>query len=268
MAFKIARLFQKWLSYLDGVFFHERCRVCSNLLPPAVLAAEHYSMEAVEIPKAICFQCWRQALASNPTIELCHLKAQSLKIASGRLYTGPVKRLIYKLKYDNDRLLAYDLALLMEKAWTLLAIHYADEPVLLVPIPLHSERQWQRGYNQAEELTKHLSSRLEIPMESRALKRVKKTQAQFGLSRIARMQNMTDAFVATDKYIAGRHVVLIDDVYTSGATLMEAAQAVLSAGALSVAATTVARAVLQEKKSVCSKTSPVCLDFPALHEKR
>ncbi|MBX9879319.1 MAG: ComF family protein [Candidatus Obscuribacterales bacterium] len=256
MALKIGRLFQTWLNYLDGIFFHERCRVCTKLLPPSVLAAEHYSVRTEEIPKAICFECWRQALASNPTIELCPLKnAPSLKIASGRLYTGHIKRLIYKLKYDNDRLLAYDLALLVEKAWRLIAHNYVDEPVVLIPIPLHSERLWQRGYNQAEEIAKHLSTRVEAPVETRALKRVKNTEAQFGLSRLARLQNMNDAFVAGGKFCVGRHVILIDDVYTSGATLVEAAQEILDSGALSVLALTVARAVFKEK-TACGKSLP------------
>ncbi|MBX9770668.1 MAG: ComF family protein [Candidatus Obscuribacterales bacterium] len=244
MALRIARIFQRWLSFLDGVFFHERCRVCSKLLPPSVLASEHYLVPTIDIPKAICFECWRQTLACNPTIELCPMKHPgSLPIASGRLYTGPIKRLIYKLKYDDDRLLAYDLALLMQKAWSLLA---DDEQVVLVPVPLHPDRLWERGYNQAEEIARHLSTRIEVPVESRALKRIKKTQAQFGLSRIARMQNMSDAFVGDSKFASGRHVVLVDDVYTSGATLSEAADALLRAGAASVSAIAVCRAVLKD----------------------
>jgi ComF family protein len=258
MALKIARLFRHWLNYLDGILFHERCRVCSNLLPPVVLTAEHYLVDYADVPKTICIECWRKTLASNPTIESCPIKnGRSLRIASGRLYTGVIKRLIYKLKYDNDRLLSYDLALLMERAWSLIAKDYADERVLLVPIPLHPERLWQRGYNQAEEIAKHLSTRIEVPVESRALKRVKNTQAQFGLTRVARLQNMTEAFLGTSKLISGRHVVLIDDVYTSGATLAEATEAVLCAGALSVVALTVARAVLKDREPVCNKSLPV-----------
>lgn len=247
MVRKIARLLRRWLGYLDGVLFHERCRVCSNLLPPTILIAEHYLVAQADVPKAVCIECWRHTLASNPTIELCPLKDGSLSIASGRLYTGAVKRLIYKLKYDNDRLLACDLSLLMDRAWSLLRHNYADEPVLLVPIPLHPERLWQRGYNQAEEIAKHLSTRIEVPVEPRALKRVKNTQAQYGLSRAARLQNMRNAFVGMTKYLSGRHVVLIDDVYTSGSTLVEAAEALLRAGAASVAALTVARAVLKDR---------------------
>lgn len=254
MALRIARIFQRWLSFLDGVFFHERCRVCSKLLPPSVLASEHYLVPTIDIPKAICFECWRQTLACNPTIELCPMKHPgSLPIASGRLYTGPIKRLIYKLKYDDDRLLAYDLALLMQKAWSLLADDFVDGQVVLVPIPLHPDRLWERGYNQAEEIAKHLSTRIEVPVESRALKRIKKTQAQFGLSRIARIQNMSDAFVGDAKFVFGRHIVLVDDVYTSGATLSEAAESLLAAGAASVSAVTVSRAVFQDRAAVSTK---------------
>lgn len=247
MALRFAHIFQQWLSFLDGVFFHERCRVCSKLLPPSVLASEHYLVSTIDIPKAICFDCWRHVLACNPTIELCPMKHQSsLQIASGRLYTGPIKRLIYKLKYDNDRLLAYDLALLMQKAWSLIAEDFEDGRVLLVPIPLHPDRLWERGYNQAEEIAKHLSTRIEVPVETRALKRVKKTQAQFGLSRIARLQNMSDAFIGNAKFVSCRHIVLLDDIYTSGATLSEAAETLLAAGAASVSAVAVCRAVLKE----------------------
>jgi ComF family protein len=112
----------------------------------------------------------------------------------------------------------------------------------LVPVPLHRARERQRGYNQSRLLAREMSASLDWPVVE-ALARLRNTPAQVGLNRAQRLANVRDAFCVTDASVAGRRVLLIDDVCTTGATLGACSQALRRAGARSVWALTLARAV-------------------------
>lgn len=169
----------------------------------------------------------------------------ALKVASGTLYTGQLKRLVYRLKYDNDRSIALDLALLLQRAWGLLREELDGRAVVLVPVPLHKRRQSVRGFNQAELLARRLAKLLGLRADSHALLRIKETSAQPGLGKAERLSNLTGAFRGERRRVDNLTVVLVDDVCTSGATLTEAARAILSSGASDVLALTVAHATLR-----------------------
>jgi ComF family protein len=113
---------------------------------------------------------------------------------------------------------------------------------LLVPVPLGRQRQKGRGYNQAQLLALALRERLGIPVEAGKLRRVHDTPSQVGLMPGERHENVRDAFRAESGPWAGRTAILIDDLYTTGATLGACAAALLQAGAQQVYALTVARA--------------------------
>jgi len=113
---------------------------------------------------------------------------------------------------------------------------------LIVPIPLSRRRQAARGYNQAVELAIPVHRRLGIAIDPHALRRARDTPPQLGLSASARRLNVRGAFVGDPARLAGRHVALLDDVMTTGATLTAATRAVRAAGARSVSVWVVARA--------------------------
>jgi ComF family protein len=113
----------------------------------------------------------------------------------------------------------------------------------LVPVPLHHQRLKQRGYNQAELLSGVIGHYLELPVIT-ALKRVKNTHPQFDLPREKRFSNIRAAFDASKEVdLSGKRLLLVDDIYTTGATVNECCRALLLAGARSVNIFTLARAV-------------------------
>jgi ComF family protein len=145
------------------------------------------------------------------------------------IHSGLLRKLIIKLKQTEDPLLAHDLSYL------LLAYSKDLQPVeLIIPMPLHKKRRCQRGFNQSELLARSLSSLLSIPLSMKALSRIKDTRSQRGLHRDQRWRNMQAAFAARSEVVRGKTVMLVDDVYTSGATMQSASQSLLDAGAANV----------------------------------
>jgi ComF family protein len=113
---------------------------------------------------------------------------------------------------------------------------------IIVPVPLHPTRQRERGFNQAGLLAELLSPRISIPCK-RVLKRIRYTTTQTALDRAERMENLHNAFrLRRNADVRGLHVLLIDDVLTTGSTLSECARVLKRAGAISVHAATAARA--------------------------
>lgn len=115
-------------------------------------------------------------------------------------------------------------------------------PDILIPVPLHWMRLLRRGFNQAETLASRLGQARKLPVDVRALKRIRATQTQSTLPRAERYKNVADVFVAVPHRIAGKNVLLVDDVATSGATINAAAKALKRAGASSVNGLLLARA--------------------------
>jgi ComF family protein len=155
-------------------------------------------------------------------------------------HTGPLRKAIHQFKYEGLRSLAAPLGQLMSQAWFALAPTGGFDAI--VPVPLHPARQRERGYNQATLLVREFSPSLNCPVVEDELVRVKATIPQIDLSAEQRRVNMQHAFKCTKGSLAGKRVLLVDDVCTTGATLEAAAAALYQAGAASVWSFTLARA--------------------------
>ncbi len=143
------------------------------------------------------------------------------------------RALVHALKY-GDRL---DLAPMMGRWLAQAGSELLVEADALVPVPLHWRRHWARRFNQSALLAAAVAKASGVPIAGRALKRVKFTPQQVGLSRVQRATNIQGAFrVPADgkAEVVGRRLVLIDDVLTSGATVEGCAKALLRAGARNV----------------------------------
>jgi ComF family protein len=153
-------------------------------------------------------------------------------------YGGELAQAIYQLKYRNQLFLARPLG-------TLMAGHlHALAPDLVVPVPLHRRRLNQRGYNQAAELAKFAARKIAIPVAPTLAVRVHDTPAQVSLSLSQRKTLNADSFsVKKKKKLKGKHIVVLDDVYTTGTTTRAVTRALLRDGARAVSVLTLAKSV-------------------------
>lgn len=230
-----------WLERLattvTDVIFPPVCAGCGRL---GTLLCEPCVNALVPVERPLCDRCGR-GLTHHATPALCSTcAAEPPLLRQARaplLYVDPTSKLIHRMKYDGHFALARPLAAIMAARWPVW-----DMPVdLILPIPLHPRRQRHRGYNQSTLLARHLAGALALPFDDKALRRHRHTQPQIQLGPEERRSNVTGAFVAVPERVGGRHIVLIDDVYTTGATTAAAAEALLAAGAASASAYCLAR---------------------------
>ncbi len=157
-------------------------------------------------------------------------------------HDGAVRDLVHRLKY-GDRT---DLAPMMARWMWRAGSEFLAQADVIVPVPLHRWRLFSRQYNQSAELARALARLAERPMASGLLVRVKRTQKQVGLNAKDRAANVRGAFKVLERRrdeVLGRRVVLIDDVYTTGATVNAASRALKRAGAAEVTVLTFAMAL-------------------------
>jgi len=152
-------------------------------------------------------------------------------------YEGALRKLIHLFKYSGVTPLASKLGALLNGA-----LPREQRFDVIIPMPLHWRKRLERGFNQSELLARFVSRRTGIPIAN-ALRREKRTDPQAGLTRAQRRLNVAGAFgVSRRSEIQGRHVLLIDDVFTTGATASACAAVLKRAGAQRVTVLTLARA--------------------------
>ena len=164
-------------------------------------------------------------------------------------YDDVARTLVHALKYQDRT----DLAPAMGRWMARAGRELLAEADALIPVPLHWRRAWRRRYNQSGALARVIERQTGVRMVPEALRRIRPTEQQIGLSRTQRASNVQGAFkVAADKQflMAGRRAVLIDDVLTSGATVDACARALLRAKAASVDVLVFARVVDSHKTPI------------------
>ncbi len=154
---------------------------------------------------------------------------------SAAVYAGAVREAIQAFKFSGKASLARPLAALVLDGWRPPAGVTA-----VVPVPLARARERERGYNQAALLAERIAASADLPLRPRWLTRLRDTPAQSELSAAERRANVRHAFGASPE-VAGAHVVLVDDVLTTGATIAECSRALRAAGAAAIGVLTVAR---------------------------
>lgn len=172
---------------------------------------------------------------ANPPV---YLRARAV----ARFEEGPVRELIHRLKYGDRIELAGPMGRWMARA----GADLLEDAQVIIPAPLHRWRLFSRRFNQAAALAAEISRVSGVAWEPLALNRVKHTKPQIGLSRAQRADNVQGAFRVSEQgraAIAGKRVLLVDDVLTSGATANAAARILLRAGALQVDVLVFARVV-------------------------
>ena len=239
---------RRWLRKLFGISL-------DLALPPLCPACR----EPVGAQAALCAGCWSKLsfiappycerlgtpFAYDPGSGVLSMQAIADPPAYRRAraavrYDDVSRILIHGLKY-SDRL---DLAPMLGR-WMARAGHaLLEDADALVPVPLHWRRLWARRFNQSAALAKIVSQASGVPVAGDALKRVKATLQQVGLTASERALNVQGSFAVADRSrVAGRRLILIDDVLTSGATIDACARALNRAGAAAVDVLVFARVV-------------------------
>jgi competence protein ComFC len=190
-----------------------------------------------KVDTVICTGCLNILAHTHPPNSVQPLPSLTA-ITSTAVHKGVIREAVQALKYDNTRLIAVPLG-------TRLTEHVRAKGWqfdMIIPVPLHTHRLKERGYNQSELLAAIVADETMTPMVSVAVERTRLTRSQVGLSATERRRNLLDAFIAQPDLVSGKSILLIDDVYTTGATLGACAQALFDAGALSVYGLTVTAA--------------------------
>lgn len=202
-----------------GLFLPRRCGACDQAL---------YRAE-----QCICRSCANDLPrlrghddADNRVEQLFHGKVRLEAASAFLIFTkgGKVQRMLHRVKYHGDRDLGLELGRRM--AEDVMASPRFATVDLLMAVPLHRRREKQRGYNQAQVLVEGMSAAWKLPSAHGGLLRIAKTTTQTRKGRMARWGNVKEAFhVGDHEELQGKHVLLVDDVVTTGATIEGCAKA-------------------------------------------
>jgi len=227
------------------MLFPADCRVCQRALDKwtrVPICADCLQSPAPFQADYFCAVCNTPFLNAYPLDDqgVCAACRSGLRgfdhAASFGLYEGPLRSLIHLFKYSGMKPLARPLARYLER------IVPEDRHFdAIVPVPLHWRKRWARGFNQSEVLSRYLARLSGIPVAD-GLRRKRPTATQAGLASAGRRRNVEGAFEARrGAKLTGLHLLLVDDVMTTGATASACAQALKRGGAKSVSLLTLAR---------------------------
>ena len=218
---------------LLDILFPKRCVGCGRL--GRYFCDSCTKMIQIILPtEAICPMCGRAGLDGKTHLR-CQTRYSIDGLTSFFRYDGVVRKGVKAIKYR----MTYDIASEFVNLVPEMTLPFQKSHIILIPIPLHISRLRERGFNQAEVLGKFLAGRLNLPMRTDILSRIKKTTPQVEMKdRDKRLKNMTDVFAAGK---VASNIILFDDVFTTGATMRSAANVLKRAGVRWVWAVTMAR---------------------------
>lgn len=239
------------LHYLLNFLYPPRCAACDGVLPiDATRRVCAPCLAAIEPPRPpLCLVCGAPLYAGGEDDRCAHCRAAPpafdwaraiTRYRSGADGSSTVATLLRRHKYGLDQSLGRALAEYLDAAPALGSGAYD----VVIPVPLHRTRLGWRGFNQAALLGAALARRLHCALDVAALARVRPTPPQTARDRAQRIRNVRDAFaVVRPARAAGRRVLLVDDVMTTGATVDECARVLRAAGARRIDVLTLARAL-------------------------
>lgn len=216
---------------LIDLIFPPRCVVCDGILKShetGVCASCVGGLHRIGAPW--CMKCGKEVRGED-TVYCSDCLTHRRDFDSGRslfLYNEPMRKSIYRFKYNGRK--EYAAYYGQELASSLGDWIRFVAPDAIIPVPIHEKRLKKRGYNQAELIGRALSRHVHVPVESTLLSRVRETAKQKELDASERENNLKKAFKTTRNDVKLNSVLLIDDIYTTGATCDAAARCLKEAG--------------------------------------
>lgn len=219
---------------LYSIFFPRRCPICDRVVVYGKDICTECEKGLPYIVEPSCKKCGKHI--SNEQTEYCpdcgrkvHYYKQGKAIF---FYQKGMRRSMYRFKYAGRREYAMFYARIAKEKIQQWVIDHEIE--VIVPIPMHRSKQRKRGYNQAEEFARCLGDYLELPVDTKLIKRIRNTIPQKELNDIQRKDNLKGAFQLRTNIVKYRKILLVDDIYTTGSTVDAVTRCFLEAGIESV----------------------------------
>ncbi len=231
----------QYSTVLLDLLYPRHCPLCNTILNFGNVSVCNGCMKQQKrIKPPYCMKCGKTI--GDSTLEYCQDCSKITKSYNRGFpvfsYTGGIKNALYDFKYKNQREYgAFFAECIMEQYGASLERLGLDG---LIPIPVHKSKKKVRGYNQAEVLAKQLGKRLQIPVYPQYLVRAVNTNPQKELNDKTRMKNLKNAFKIGENTIKLKKILLVDDIYTTGATIESCTRVLLQAGVEEVYYTSVA----------------------------
>jgi ComF family protein len=245
MANPIMRLASTVIKGIIGLVYPPRCQVCGqglDLFHKKVLCETCYNRIKVNTPP-FCKKCGKSGYYKNNLCEGCQVKTYYFDASySACSYEGVMRECIHNFKYNAG--------VTLERLFKNLMIEFAEKNVdmrrfdLLISVPLHRVKHRERTFNQSQILASYLSKRFKISLSKNNLVRTRLCKPQITLPRDKRLEEVKDSFKIRKSYLLkNKSILLVDDVFTTGATVNECSKTLKEAGAGPVEVLTLARSV-------------------------
>ena len=231
---KIVKNFKQMISYGVDWIYPRRCPLCQEVTKGHCFICEQCENDIPFVEQPYCMKCgkplYKEAMAKEYCYDCKKHMRSFVRSYSLLRYEGKVKQSMYQFKYHNKTEFAdwYSRELVRRygKEWKRLHMN------AIVPVPVHRKKKRQRGYNQAEILAKKLAELLEIPYYPNGLIRIIETRPQKELDDKQRYRNLKQAFLigTLETVTEPKTILLVDDIYTTGATLEACTEVLLESG--------------------------------------
>lgn len=226
--------------FLD-IFFPTRCVSCGKLSPQNQALCD-VCFSAIEIRSGFyCPKCGNRLPEAK---SICHKTEKFILAAATSYQIDAVRELIHAFKYNGLKIAARTLEELIKKYLQKVDLReVTNQSWLVLPVPLHPKKERERGFNQAASIAEILSREFKVPV-SRALVRIKNSPPQVQMKNYEeRTKNLEGSFMlAVSENVKNKNIILVDDVFTSGATMREAVRVLKNGGARKIIAFVIAKA--------------------------
>ncbi len=230
--------FKKVLSKITDLFFPKRCTICDKVIPDDTGICKQCKKKIRPLQGAVCMKCGKKLGDDRLYCHDCSRREHLYKRNYAVFEYPVIRESLYRFKYRGRAEYAAYYAREAYKLHGTCLEHLQADAV--VPVPLHKSRLRRRGYNQAEELARELSKLINVPVYAGYIGRIKATKPLKTLDVRERQNNLKKAFLIIQNDVKLKTIIVVDDIYTTGATLDAVAEVCKVAGVERVYSLTVA----------------------------